>query len=185
MPPRTRVSWRQLLRGGTALAAVVAGSVVLAVAAAGLLVDSLGTAGVAGSRTVAFGIAALVVPAVLVATSATVTEGHRSRRLAGAGGLVATASVLGWAILGGGVPTQSPGTVILAAGYALGNALPLATISRTVSGTRTRSSSRVTQTGWVASDRQPQRSGSVPADGGSTESDLSFPLEDDDDDRTD
>lgn len=179
MPPRTRVSWRQLLRGGTALAALLAGSVVLAVAAAGVLVDSLGTAGAAGSRTIAFGIGALVVPAVLVGTSATVTAGRRSGRLAGTGALLATASVLGWAILGGGVSTQSPGTLILAAGYALGTALPLITLARTVSGTGTRNPSAAKQAGWVAADRQPRRSGSVPADGGSTESDLSFPLEDD------
>jgi hypothetical protein len=182
----SETAWGQLLRGGTAVAALLAGSVVLAVAAAGLLVDLLGGADVTAATTIAFGLASLVPAAVVITATVTVTEDRRSRRLAGVGGLIVTASVLGWTITGPSAPTASPIAALTAVGYAVGVTLPLGALLRTVSGAGT-GANTTQRASWVATDRrQAKRQGSVPADGGSTDSELSFPLDaDEDDDRSD
>jgi hypothetical protein len=186
MARRSGTAWGKLLRAGTAVAALLAGSVVLAVAVAGVLVDLLGGASVPAATTIAFGLAALVPAAVIITATVTVTEDRRSRRLAGVSGLIVTASVLGWAIPGPSAPTASPVAALAAVGYAVGVTLPLGTLLRTVSGAVT-GADTAQRASWVATDRpRAKRQGSVPADGGSTDSELSFPLDtDEDEDRSD
>ncbi len=188
---------RRLFRAGSAVAVLLAGLVVLAVGGAGFLTDLFRMAGSdsATAQSVSFALAGLVPPVVLFGVTYSLTNASRPRKLAGGGVLVATVSALG-SVLGSGlqslpVSLGSPLATILSLGYGLGIVLSLGALLDAVSTFDSIDSPTRSRVGWQARDRtgtpRSRRSGSgaAPADGGSTDSELSFPLDRSETDESD
>lgn len=167
-----------------------AGLVVLSVGGAGLLTGLFRGAGasVETARTAGFVIAALAPPAVLFFATRSVTNGPRSRRVAGGGATFAGVSAIVSGLVGGmaGIATGSPLSILLAVGYGSGTLLAFGGL---LAGVSTRDPARRPSrrgVSWQASqDSRRSRSapGAAPADGGSTDSDLDFPLDSEDEEN--
>lgn len=176
---------RWLLRAGSGVALLLAGLVVVSVGGAGLLADlfrGLGaTPGTA--QTAAFGLAGLAPPVVLFFATRSVTKDPTPRQIAGGGATLAGASAVAAGIGGGvaGLASGSPLAILLAVAYAMGTVLAFAGLLGGVATGETSRRSNAAGVSWEASDRADprSRSGVAPADGGSTDSELSFPLDSD------
>lgn len=194
MPTRETTQRRRLFRTGSAVALLLAGTIVLAVGGAGLLSDLFRSAGtpLASAQTMAFGIAALVPLVVFVGVTVTTTRKRHTRRVAVGGALFAGGTVIGSLLLGSGQPAPAtfdgPLATALSVGYVLGLVLVLGALIDGIQAPKTRPHAR-TEQGWQATSRSmthdPTRSGTVPADGGSEDSDLAFPLDTDVDEDPD
>lgn len=189
MPTREATGSRRLFRAGTAVALLLAGTAVLAVGGAGLLTDLLvgGGTSVASAQALAFGVAALIPPVIFIGATWTTTGNRRTRRMAVGGGIVAGGIVIASLFIGGGsqapVAFETPLGTGLSLLYGLGIVLMLgAVLDGVTRSTSDRSQSRAAQ-GWQAKtstrSRKPNRAGTVPADGGSEDSELAFPLDSD------
>ena len=194
MPTRETTRRRRLFRIGSAVALLLAGAMVLTVGGAGLLSDLFRSAGtpLASAQTIAFGIAALVPLVVFVGVTVTTTRKRHPRRVAVGGALFAAGTVGGSLLLGSGQPApatfEGPLATALSVGYVLGLVLVLGALIDGIQAPKTRPPTR-TEEGWQATSRSmthdPTRSGTVPADGGSEDSDLAFPLDTDDEEKPD
>lgn len=187
MPTRDSGDWRWLLRAGSGVAVLLAGLVVLSVGGAGLLTGLFRGAGApAGTaQTAAFAIAALAPPVVLFFATRSVTDEPTPRKMAGGGAALASASAIASA-LGGGLTSVAAGSALanlLAIGYAIGSLVAVGGLLGGVTARDYSHGARASGVSWQATDRSVtrshSRSGAAPADGGSTDSELSFPLDPD------
>ncbi|MDZ7849914.1 MAG: hypothetical protein U5K70_03560 [Halodesulfurarchaeum sp.] len=182
MPTREYRDRWWLLRAGSGVALLLAGLIVLTVGGAGVLTGLFRSAGAptGTARTAAFTIVALAPPVVLFFATTSVTADVNPRRVAGAGATlgVASATVLG--LVGfAGLTAGRQLPLLLAGGYVIGTVLSFAGLINGVSASDPARRQRGADVSWQASDRSLRRaqSGVAPADGGSTDSELSFPLD--------
>ena len=180
----------RLLRAGSGLAFLLAGVIVVAVGGAGALSDLFRAAGTptTTAHSVAFAIAGLVPPVVLFFATRSVTEVERARRLAGAGAAISAVTAVGSAPVGV-ASTGSPIVTLLALGYGLGIVVAVLGLLEGVS-TAESAGTAGQSVSWQAVDHSQTRSpgpsaGVTPADGGSSDSDLDFPLDSDRSDSDD
>lgn len=183
MPTRkSRDRW-WLLRAGSGVALLLAGLIVVAVGGAGLLTGLFRSAGATAgtAQTAGFTIAALAPPAVLFFATRSVSTEVTPRRVAGGGASlgVASAIVLGLPVGFAELAAGSPLAILLAAGYGIGTLLAFGGLVNGVSASDPSRRYRGADVSWQASNRSRTRSqsGVAPADGGSTDSELSFPLD--------
>lgn len=189
MPTRESPGWRRLFRAGSAVALLLAGSSVLAVGGAGFLTTILVRVGtpLGSAQTIAFGIGALVPPIVFIGATWTTTGKRRAKRFAAGGGLLAGGTVVVSILTGGVQPTPVSfdgllGTTLFL-GYGSGIVLVFGALLDGITMPKSNRSGARTEQGWQSRSRTPAResnqSGPVPADGGSEDSDLAFPLDSD------
>lgn len=191
MPTRESTGSRRLFRAGSAVALLLAGTTVLAVGGAGFLTDFLVRVGtpVGSAQSIAFGIGALVPPIVFIGATWTTSANRRGKQLAVGGGVLAGGTVV-ISLLTGGVqpaPVAFDGLLgtTLSFGYAIAIILVLGGLLDGITTSKSdRSGGRVEQ-GWQSGTRRdPTGSGPVPADGGSDDSELNFPLESEPDEES-
>ena len=178
MPRRDSRDRTWLFRAGSGVGVLLAGLVVLAVGGAGSLTELFRPVGTPASTAhpLAVAIAGLVPPVVLVFVTRSLTNADRARTHAGYGAGIAGAIAVGSVFVGAGGQTVATG---LAVGYGLGLALAVAGLLEGVSTVETGSTAGESVS-WQATtrDRSPgPASGATPADGGSEDSDLDFPLD--------
>ncbi|MFP4529705.1 MAG: hypothetical protein ACLFNC_00285 [Halodesulfurarchaeum sp.] len=191
MPTRDSRDLRWLLRAGSGVALLLAGLLVVSVGGAGLLTGLFRGAGapVETAQPAAFAIAGLAPPVVLFVATASVTAETTARRMAGAGATLAigSAAVSGFAGGVGGLSAGSPPAILLAVGYVAGTLLAVAGLVGGVTGRTPSKRPNAGGVSWEATKERRKRHSSpgvAPADGGSTDSELSFPLDSDDEDAT-
>jgi hypothetical protein len=169
-----------LLRAGSGVGVLLAGLLVLAVGGAGSLTELFRAVGTPASTAhpLAVAIAGLVPPVVLVVVTRSLTSADRARTRAGYGAGIAGATAVGSVFLGAG--GQAVATALLI-GYALGIAVAVVGLFEGVSTDETGSTAGESVS-WQATtrDRSPgPTAGVTPADGGSEDDDLDFPLDSD------
>lgn len=189
MPTRDSRDPRWLLRAGSGVAFLLAGLIVVTVGGAGFLsglFQNLGTP-VGTAQTVGFAIAGLVPPVVLVFVTRTVSADRSVQRTVAAGATLAGGSAVVAGFVGGPAVPGSPLTTLLAGGYGLGSLLAFGGLLVGISAERSGRGSTGADVSWQATTtrRSRSQSGVAPADGGSTDSELSFPLDPDGEDDQD
>lgn len=180
---------KRLFRAGSAIALFLAGLVVLAVGGAGFLTDLFGLLGVSApsAQVASFAIAALVPPVFLLAATRSISKAARPRNLAVGGVVIATVGALG-SVLGTGLqpstfPPGSPLTTLLTLGYALGTLLTLGALLDGLASSEAAGPPSASSRSWQVRTRagrtrsRRSHSGAAPADGGSEDTELAFPLD--------
>ncbi|MEF8771690.1 hypothetical protein [Halodesulfurarchaeum sp.] len=189
MPTRESTGTRRLFRTGSAVALLLAGTTVLAVGGAGFLTEILVRVGtpLKSAQSIAVGIGALVPPIVFIGATWTTTGNRRAKRLAVGGGLLAGGTVVLSFLTGGLQPASVSfdgllGTTLFL-GYGSAIVVVFAALLDGITTPKSNRSGTRTEQGWQSRSRTPARdstrSGPVPADGGSEDSDLAFPLDSD------
>lgn len=186
MPTRESTGSRRLFRAGSAVALLLAGTTVLAVGGAGFLTDLLLRVGtpLGSAQSIAFGIGALIPPIVFIGATWTTSSNRRAKQLGVGGGVLAGGTVV-ISLLTGGVqsaPLSVDGLLgtTLSLGYAIAIILVLGGLIDGITSSISNRSGARTEQGWQSRTRRdPTGSGTVPADGGSEDSELAFPLESD------
>ncbi|MFB6086709.1 MAG: hypothetical protein ABEJ84_07895 [Halodesulfurarchaeum sp.] len=185
MRTRDDRDWWWTLRAASGVALLLAGGLVVAVGGAGWLTELFQRAGAAAevAQTAGFAIAALVVPIVLYLATRSVTANPSPRNMAGGGAILAGASAIVSGLLGGltGAPPGLPLVIPLAVSYGFGTLVAFWGLLAGVSHRDRSRGASGQDVSWqaAASRRSRSSSGVAPADGGSTDSELSFPLDPD------
>lgn len=166
---------------------LLAGTTLLAVGGAGFLTDLLVRVGTprGSAQSIAFGIGALVPPIVFIGAIWTTTGSQRAKRLGLGGGLLAGGTVVISLLTGGVQPPPVAVGGLLGTTLSLGYASAIVVVfGALLDGITTPKSDRRgarTEPGWQSETRPPSndhtRSGTVPTDGGSADSELAFPLD--------